>query len=124
MAAEKVGWGAYHDGYPCARLDTTVAGACSVILKVFFDEGALMSNCVQHAAADGLTLEPCPSDFVPTVGNEINKLVSNVAMGRGWAGIHYRSDSAGIRLGEDFDGFAFTRYDGTTVRISRGGFLS
>ena len=49
MVAEKVGWGAYHDGYPCARLDTTVAGACSVILKVFFDEGALMSNCV-HAA--------------------------------------------------------------------------
>ena len=33
-----------------------------------------------HAAADGLTLKPCPSDFVPTVGNEINKLVSNVAM--------------------------------------------
>ena len=115
-----------HPSYPGGH--ATVAGACSVILKVFFDEGALMSNCV-HAAADGLTLEPCPSDFVLTVGNEINKLVSNVAMGRGWAGIHYRSDStAGIRLGEDvaisilqdlvqtctedFDGFAFTRMTG------------
>ena len=81
------------DGYPCARLDTTVAGACSVILKVFFDEGALMSNCVQHAAADGLTLEPCPSDFVPTVGNEINKWCLTWRWAGVWAGIHYRSDS-------------------------------
>ena len=76
-----------HPSYPGghATVAATGAGACSVILKVFFDEGALMSNCV-HAAADGLTLEPCPSDFVPTVGNEINKLVSNVAMGRSWRG--------------------------------------
>jgi hypothetical protein len=62
--------------------------------------------------------------------------VFNVAMGRQWAGIHYRSDStAGARLGEDvaisilqdlvetlhedFAGFSFTRLDGTPVVITR-----
>ena len=62
-------------------------------------------------------------------------------MGRNWSGIHYRSDAlAGIRLGEevgisilqdlvrccteDFDGFVFTRYNGTPVRIERSGELT
>lgn len=124
-----------HPSYPGGH--GTVAGACSVILKTMFDETALMSDCV-HASADGLSLEPCPPGFVPTIGNEINKLAFNVAMGRNWAGIHYRSDAlAGMRLGEDvaisilqdlvqtctedFDGFAFTRFDGTPVRINRKG---
>ena len=127
-----------HPSYPGGH--GTVAGACSVILKVMFDENGLMPDCV-HAAADGLSLEPCPPGFVPTIGNEINKLVFNIAAGRSWAGIHYRSDSlAGMRLGEDvaisilqdlvrtcteeFDGFAFTRLDGTPVRISRNGEVS
>lgn len=124
-----------HPSYPGGH--ATVAGACSVILKVMFDENGLMPDCV-HAAADGLSLEPCPPFFVPTIGAEINKLVFNIAMGRSWAGIHYRSDStAGVRLGEDvaisilqdlvrtctedFEGFSFTRLDGTPVRISRNG---
>ncbi len=60
------------------------------------------SPIASHASADGLSLEPCPPGFVPTIGGEINKLVSNVFMGRSWGGIHYRSDSlAGVRLGED-----------------------
>jgi hypothetical protein len=122
-----------HPSYPGGH--ATVAGACSVILKALFDENAFMPDCV-HASADGLTLEPCPPGFVPTVGNEINKLVFNVAMGRQWAGIHYRSDStAGARLGEEvaisilqdlvetlheeFAGFSFTRLDGTPVMITR-----
>ena len=71
-----------------------------------------MSNCA-HAATDG-----CFSDFVPTVANEINKLVSNVAMGRSWAGIHCRSDSmAGIRLGEDV---AISSLQDLVPRISMG----
>ena len=127
-----------HPSYPGGH--ATVAGACSIVLKAMFDETALMPDCV-HASADGLTLDPCPSSFVPTIGNEINKLVFNIAMGRSWAGIHYRSDSmSGARLGEDvaisilqdlvrtptedFDGFAFTRFDGTPVRINRNGEVS
>ena len=126
-----------HPSYPGGH--ATVAGACSVVLKTMFDENALMPNCV-HASTDGTSLEACPPGFVPTIGNEINKLVFNICMGRSWAGIHYRSDStAGVRLGEDvaisilqdlvrtctedFDGFAFTRIDGTAVRIKRCGEL-
>lgn len=124
-----------HPSYPGGH--ATVAGACSVVLKAMFDESALMVDCV-HASADGQSLEPCPSGFVPTIGNEINKLAFNIAMGRSYAGIHYRSDSmSGMRLGEDvaisilqdlvltctedFDGFAFTRFDGTQVRINPNG---
>lgn len=120
-----------HPSYPGGH--ATVAGACSVVLKAMFDENGLMLDCV-HASVDGLSLEPCPPGFVPTIGAEINKLVFNIAMGRSWAGIHYRSDSlAGVRLGEDvaisilqdqartftedFEGFAFTRVDGTPVKI-------
>jgi hypothetical protein len=34
-----------------------------------------------------------------TVGNELNKLASNIALGRDAAGVHYRSDGVqGIRL--------------------------
>src|SRR5690606_8352848 len=37
-----------------------------------------------------------------TLDGEINKLASNIAMGRDWAGIHYRSDSMqGLMLGEE-----------------------
>jgi len=83
---------------------------------------------------DGLALLPCLG-YAPTVGAEIDKLAFNVALGRNWAGIHYRSDDmAGLRLGEevaisvlqdlvctyteDFKGFSFTRIDGTNVRIT------
>jgi hypothetical protein len=124
-----------HPSYPSGH--ATVAGACSVVLKALFDETALIPNCV-HASADGLSLLPCPASFAPTIGAEVNKLAFNIAIGRNWAGIHYRSDAlAGIRLGEeagisilqdlvrccteDFDGFEFTRYDGTYVRIGRSG---
>jgi hypothetical protein len=124
-----------HPSYPGGH--GTVAGACSVVLKAMFDENMLMPDCV-HASADGLSLEPCPPGFVPTIGAEVNKLAFNVAMGRDWAGIHYRSDAtAGLRLGEDvgisilqdlvrtctedFNGFAFTRFDGTRIQITPQG---
>ena len=114
----------------------TVAGACSVVLKALFDETSLIPDCV-HSSPDGLSLIPCPASFAPTVGAEVDKLAFNVGMARNWAGIHYRSDAlGGIRLGEevgisilqdlvrycteDFDGFAFTRYDGTPARIGAG----
>ena len=52
------------------------------------------------ASSDGLSLMPCDG-LALSVGGEINKLAFNVAMGRNFAGIHYRSDMmAGFRLGE------------------------
>lgn len=123
-----------HPSYPSGH--ATVAGACSAMLKAFFDESEILTDCVQ-ASADGLSLIPY-SDMALTVGGEINKLAFNVAMGRDWAGIHYRSDAeAGLRLGEDvaiamlqdqvqclaeeFAGFQFTRLDGTPVQIVKAG---
>jgi len=72
-----------------------------------------------------------------TLGNEIDKLASNIAFGRDAAGVHYRSDSVqGLLLGEQhaialladnsrtyrerFEGFVLTRFDGKRVRISNG----
>ena len=122
-----------HPSYPQGH--GTVAGACSVMLKAFFDETQILTDCVV-ASADGTTLTPY-DDTALTVGGEINKLAFNVAMGRDFAGIHYRSDAeAGFRLGEDvaiamlqdlvqtfaedFAGFQFTRLDGTPVSITKG----
>ena len=83
-------------------------------------------------SADGLTLVPYtgPDADRLTVGGELNKLAANVAMGRNFGGIHWRTDYvSSIFLGEelairmlmdlkltyneDFDGFTFTKFDGT-----------
>lgn len=123
-----------HPSYPSGH--AAIAGACSVVLKACFDGTMLLPGCVQPSS-DGKSLEPCP-DYSPTVGDEINKLAFNVAMGRDWAGIHYRSDSiAGLHLGEnvgisilqdlartyteDFNGFSFTRFNGSSVHITPDG---
>jgi hypothetical protein len=120
-----------HPSYPSGH--ATAAGACSVILKAFFDEDALLTNCVEPSA-DALALQPCSPGFAASVGGEVNKLASNISIGRDWAGIHYRSDAReGMRLGEevalsiledlartfteDFTGFTLTRLDGTRVKI-------
>jgi hypothetical protein len=122
-----------HPAYPAGH--ATVAGACSAVLKAFFDENEIVTNAVA-ANSDGTQLLPY-SDQTLTVGGEINKLAFNIAMGRNFAGIHYRSDAmAGFRLGEDiaiakaqdlvntftetFAGFRFTRLDGTPVQIAPG----
>jgi len=120
-----------HPSYPAAH--ATVSGACSVILKAFFNEEMLVPGSV-ISSPDGLSLLPC-QDYSPTVGAEVNKLAFNIAFARNWAGVHYRSDDlAGLRLGEDvaisilqdlvctytedFAGFSFTRLDGTKVYIT------
>jgi hypothetical protein len=119
-----------HPSYPQGH--GTVAGACATMLKAFFDETQIVTNCVV-ASDDGLSLNPYTGPAL-TVGGEINKLAYNVAMGRDFAGIHYRSDAdAGIKLGEqvaiavlqdmvntyaeEFTGFQFTLMDGTPVSI-------
>jgi hypothetical protein len=121
-----------HPSYPAGH--ATVAGACAAMLKAFFDETQIVTDCVL-ASGDGLSLVPF-DDIALTVGGEINKLAFNIAMGRNFAGIHYRSDAeVGFQLGEDvaiailqdlvetftedFSGFQFTRLDGTPVQISR-----
>ena len=68
------------------------------------------------------------------MGHELNKLASNVGIGRNWAGVHYRSDAiASFKLGEQiaveilrdmkntfnepFEGFRFTNMEGVLVVV-------
>lgn len=117
----------------------TVAGACVTILKAWFDEGTLLSSIglpAMVASADGTSLVAyggADKDAL-TVGGELDKLASNIAIGRNHAGVHWRTDYTGsIRLGEEvaisvlrdqrhtynepFKGLSLRRFDGTTVVI-------
>jgi hypothetical protein len=112
----------------------TVAGATITLLKAWFDENFVISNPVVPNA-DGTALVPYAGldrDQL-TVGNELNKLASNIGIARDGAGIHYRSDYfQSILLGEQVaiaileeqkigfnepHSFTFTRFDGTTITI-------
>jgi hypothetical protein len=121
-----------HPAYPSGH--ATVSGGCATVLKAFFDESMVLPDCVAPSS-DGLSLLPYKGPAV-TVKGEVEKLAFNIAMGRNFAGIHYRSDaSAGIRLGEevaisvledlvntfneDFAGFRFTCFDGSPVTIRK-----
>lgn len=121
-----------HPAYPSGH--ATVAGACTTILKALFDEGMVVPDCVVPTP-DGQSLVPYKGPAL-TVKGEIEKLAFNVALGRNFAGIHWRSDAVGgIQLGEevaitilqdlvntcaeDFPGFRFTRFDGQPVQIAK-----
>ncbi|WP_270936567.1 phosphatase PAP2 family protein [Falsiroseomonas oryzae] len=122
---------ALHSAYPGggAALGAVVA----TILKAFFDESRVISDPVQPDPRDPTRLVPWSGPPL-TVGGELNKMGSNYAMGRDWSGIHWRSDAAtAMVIGEEvaismlrderatfrepFDGFSFTRFDGTRVTI-------
>ncbi|HEX3019643.1 MAG TPA: vanadium-dependent haloperoxidase [Chitinispirillaceae bacterium] len=110
----------------------TVAGACVTILKAWFDENYIIPNPVE-ATSDGLSLVEYSGPAL-TVGGELNKLATNIAIGRDHAGVHWRSDAlASLYLGEAiaisvlkdqkltyneiFRGFTFTKFNGTIVNI-------
>jgi hypothetical protein len=114
----------------------TVAGACVTVLKAFFDEDQKIGEIVkpQCVAADGTSLKEYTGADAGdlTVGGELNKLASNVAIGRNIAGVHWRSDGTeSLKLGEQvaiavlrdhsqmfnepFTGYAFTKFNGEKV---------
>jgi hypothetical protein len=110
----------------------TVAGACVTMLKSLFDESFVIPNPVV-ATSDGLSLVPYSGPDLTVLG-ELNKLAANVAMGRNFAGIHWRSDyTESLKLGEaitisilrdqrliykeDYGGSTFTKFDGTRVTV-------
>ena len=121
-----------HPSYPAGH--ATIAGACVTVLKAFFDENFIIPN-PEEADSSGNALTPVSATL--TVGGELNKLASNIALGRNWAGVHYRSDGVdGLDVGEqqalglladysrtyneDFDGFELTKFNGQRVRIKNG----
>lgn len=75
-----------------------IAAACTTMLKAFFDGGATVPNPVE-ASADGSALLPFAGSL--TVEGELNKLCSNMSVGRNGAGMHYQTDYSNcIGLGE------------------------
>lgn len=85
-----------HPSYPAGHAG--ISGACGGVLKTFFDADADLETVVRPTA-DGRELERLETTL--PVGGEINKLMFNNALGRNWAGIHYRSDGIdGIVVGE------------------------
>lgn len=126
---------AYPEGCPAhpsyGAGHATVAGACVTILKAWFDEDFVIPDPVV-ASNDGLSLVPYTGQL--TLGGELNKLASNIAIGRDHAGVHWRTDAlASMTLGENiaisvmrdqkptynerFRGFTFTKFDGTTITV-------
>ena len=117
-----------HPSYPSGH--ATIAGACATVLKAFFNESFILNNSVM-VSDDGLSLLPYNSHAL-TVGGEINKLAGNIALGRDYAGVHYRQDAIqGLLLGEKIAlnllseaklffsetnvNFTLTRFSGQTV---------
>ena len=117
----------------------TVAGACVTILKAWFKESPKLVDLgitPMQPNDDGLNLIPYTGADAGdlSIGGELNKLASNVALGRNIAGVHWRSDATeSLKLGEQvaigvlrdqketynehFDGFILIKFDGTQITV-------
>lgn len=85
-----------HPSYPAGH--AVCSGAGATIVKAFLDNDWVFPSPVEPDSS-GSTLRPVTKTL--TLAGEVNKLASNVALGRDWAGVHYRSDGhEGILLGE------------------------
>jgi hypothetical protein len=111
-----------------------MSGAAATMLKAFFNGDYVIPNPVMPNA-DGTALVSYDGEPL-TIEGELNKLASNIALGRDAGGLHYRTDGdLGMALGEqyaisilqelvnsyneDFGGFSFNRFDGTPVTIQK-----
>jgi hypothetical protein len=116
----------------------TVAGACATIVKAWFNDLAPLTSIsgftIMQPSEDGLTLVPYEGSDANqlTIGGEMNKLAANIAIGRNHAAVHWRHDyQDSLPLGEavaisllndmahnwneNFEGFSFTKFNGTRV---------
>ena len=150
-----------HPSLPAGH--AVVAGACCTVLKamltthedngdltVWADEEGIRK--AQHSLnGDDLVLydtnneEGVMEEGVMTVVGELNKLESNVSLGRDFAGVHARSDGhCGMLAGEEFaisylvdrckemwtsriglfEGYVLNKFDGSNVRITSEGVFS
>jgi hypothetical protein len=117
-----------HPAYPAGHAVISAAG--TTVLKAFFDENFVIPEPL-IANADGLSLKRYEGPAL-TLRGELDKLATNMGLGRCFAGIHWRSDvEEGLRLGEEvairvlreirltahepFGGFRFHRLDGQAV---------
>lgn len=75
-----------HPSYPAGH--AAIAGACATVLKAFFREDAPYPAPAEPSP-DGRELVPFDGESL-TIRGEIEKLASNISIGRNFAGIHYR----------------------------------
>lgn len=128
----------------------TVAGACVTILKAFFDHQAPLAIATNGKVGTGDASKAFvgnPNGGLDLIGvvneagekaeltveGELNKLASNISIGRNWAGVHYFTDYIeSLRMGERIaigileeqkltygENFSMTvpLFDGGTIRI-------
>jgi hypothetical protein len=110
-------------------------GAAVTVLKAWFDESAVIPEpVVPNSYGTSLIPYTGNGNRSLTVGGELNKLASNISIGRTWAGIHWRSDACeGMKLGEEVAirllaeqmiaynevaSFTLTKFDGKRTVIS------
>ncbi|WP_455365705.1 vanadium-dependent haloperoxidase [Kaarinaea lacus] len=120
-----------HPTYPAGH--AVMAGAAVTMLKAFFNGDFELPYAVMPSAS-GKKLVTYEGKL--TIEGELNKLASNISLGRDVAGVHFRTDGdLGIVLGEDyaisvlreivktynedFNGWSFHRFDGTPVCVNK-----
>ena len=140
-----------HPAWPAGH--AVVAGASTTVLKAMVkthdSAGARVkwisgarTELVHSIDGDALVAYDGADKMDCTVIGELNKLASNVAIGRDFAGVHYRCDGdCGVALGEEiaidylvdkaseyfesrvgiFNGWTLEKFDGTTIRITQNG---
>lgn len=119
-----------HCAYPAGH--AAIAGACTTILKAFFKNDFVIAAAMEPMA-DGSALMPYAGPAL-TIGAELDKLASNISIGRNIAGVHWRTDGdEGMRLGEQIGigilrdyrqnrpepiaDFVFPGFDGQTIVV-------
>ena len=143
-----------HPSYPAGH--ACVAGATITIIKAMMNttteeaDGTITERKwsatglpVVISSADGESLESYAGDDSSqmTINGELNKLASNIALGRDAAGVHYRCDGDCARkVGEEvainllrdntacyyetesgsFAGYTLIKFDGTPIKIANG----
>lgn len=119
-----------HPSYPAGH--AVIAGACVTVLKAVFEEDFVIRRPL-IPTRDGRRLRRFGGRL--RVGDELNKLASNIALGRNTAGVHWRADGDdGLVLGEavaisllqdylrtvteSFAGFTLRGFDNRRLRIT------
>lgn len=121
-----------HPSFPAGH--AAIAGACTTFLKLYFadaDWSTLGFDPVHSLDGSQLDAYTEADAAQMTIMGELDKLASNIAIGRNIAGVHYRSDGdKGLELGEkvaiqyfkdlrdmqneDIGKVSLVKFDGTT----------
>ncbi len=118
-----------HPSYPADH--ASYMGSTITILKAFFNENFPIINPLMPNSTNTSLV---PYEGTLYVGDELNKLASNIAFARSMAGVHFRSDNwQGLLLGEKvaidilknyaflfnekFKGFTFTKFNGEVITV-------